>query len=136
MGFWNRNWEKISSDTISGLSVKVIASIVLLTLGIIVIPKAVPKFISLPTDNEITKEIINLVYKICFLVYLFFLFCAPTILTTIFNWASGRTQDKFRERELDNENLQLENENLKLKNENLKLEIELQEKQSQPDNEA
>ena len=48
MGFWKRNWEKISADTVSGLSVRVMASIIFLLVGIVVFPKVVG-----PIDNEI-----------------------------------------------------------------------------------
>ena len=65
MGFWKRNWEKISADTVSGLSVRVMASIIFLLVGIVVFPKVVG-----PIDNEIAKEIINLVYKISFCILL------------------------------------------------------------------
>ena len=33
MGFWRRNWEKISADTVSGLSVRVMAGIIFLVEG-------------------------------------------------------------------------------------------------------
>lgn len=122
MGFWKRNWEKITSDTISGLMIRLMAGIILLILGLMVVPKVV----SLPVDNEITKELIDLVYKILFFIYCILLFFLPTIL----NWLSGRRESKNKEWELKNENLKLENENLKLQ-----LELRQQEQQSPPDQE-
>ena len=106
MGFWRRNWEKISADTISGLSVRVIAGTILLILGVII----VPKFVSLPADNEITKELIDLVYKICFMVYGVLLFFLPKIL----DWSNKRREARIRESESKNEGLRLQKEILEL----------------------
>ena len=112
MGFWKRNWEKISADTVSGLSVRVMAGIILLLVGIVVFPKVVG-----PIDNEIAKEIINLVYKISFCIYCLLLLFLPKILEA----RGEKRQDKIREMELENENLKLQ------------LELRQQEQQSPPD---
>ena len=112
MGFWKRNWEKISADTVSGLSVRVMAGIILLLVGIVVFPKVVG-----PIDNEISKEIINLVYKISFCIYCLLLLFLPKILES----RGEKRQDKIREMELENENLKLQ------------LELRQQEQQSPPD---
>ena len=106
MGFWRRNWEKISADTISGLSVRVVAGTILLILGVII----VPKFVSLPADNEITKELIDLVYKICFMVYGVLLLFLPKIL----DWSNKREETRIRESESKNEGLRLQKEILEL----------------------
>ena len=66
------------------------------------------KYITLPVDNEITKEFIDLIYKLCFMVYCILLFKMPDIL----GWLRGK--DRIKEKELENENLKLENKNLKL----------------------
>ena len=106
MGFVKRNWEKITSDTISGLSVRVIAGTILLILGVII----VPKFINLPADNEITKALIDLVYKICFMVYGVLLLFLPKIL----DWSNKREETRIRESESKNEGLRLQKEILEL----------------------
>ena len=112
MGFWKRNWEKISADTVSGLSVRVMAGIIFLLVGIVVFPKIVG-----PIDNEITKEIIDLVYQICLLVYFILLVFLPTIL----NSRGDKRQDEIRKLELEKEILELE--------------IQRDNQQSTPDNE-
>ena len=110
MGFWKRNWEKISADTVSGVLIRGIVGIIFLIVGIVVVPKVVPKFVNQPMDNEIAKELIDLVHRVFFYIYLIVLFFLPTIL----NWLLGRRESKNTEWELKNENLKLENENLKL----------------------
>ena len=119
MGFWKRNKEKIVADTVSGVFIRVAIGGLLLFLGIWV----APKFVTLPVDNVIAKELIDLARRVVLYVYFIIIFFMRDIL----NWLSQRRQDRNTELELKNENLQLENENLKLK-------LELQEKQSQPDN--
>ena len=116
MGFWKRNKEKITADTISGLLIRVLAGALLIVLGGVVIRKFPP----LQVDNVIIKELIDLVYRVFFFVL---------FLREILSWLGERRQDRNKEWELKNDNLQLENENLKLK-----LELQRQEKQSQPDN--
>ena len=121
MGFWKRNKEKITADTISGLLIRVLAGALLIVLGGVVIRKFPP----LQVDNVIIKELIDLVYRVFFFVY-----CILVLfLREILSWLDERRQDRNKEWELKNDNLQLENENLKLK-----LELQRQEKQSQPDN--
>ena len=121
MGFWKRNKEKITADTISGLLIRVLAGALLIVLGGVVIRKFPP----LQVDNVIIKELIDLVYRVFFFVY-----CILVLfLREILSWLGERRQDRNKEWELKNDNLQLENENLKLK-----LELQRQEKQSQPDN--
>ena len=115
MEFLKRNWEKISSDTISGVLIRVIAAVLLLILGIV----AVPKFVSLPEDSPIIKTIVGILpFTIgVLLVYL------PSFVVLLKNWASDARSDRIRE--------------LELRNENLKLELELQQRkqQSPPDDE-
>ena len=121
MGFWKRNWEKISADTVSGLLVRVMA-VVLLGLGAFVV---VPKFTAQSVDSGTTKELIGLIRHIIFLIYLFLLFKLSDILI----WSSEKSKDKIKDQELKNENLKLENENLKLQ-----LELRQENQQSTPDN--
>ena len=110
---------KISADTISGLSVRVLAGTILLILGIII----VPKFISLPADNEVTQKLIDLVYKICFMVYGVLLLFLPKIL----DWSNERRETRIRESESKNEGLRLQKEILEL-------EIQRDNQQTTPDN--
>lgn len=56
MEFLKRNWEKITSDTISGVLIRIIGVVLLLILGIV----AVPKFVSLPKDSPIIKTIVGI----------------------------------------------------------------------------
>ena len=121
MGFWKRNKEKITADTISGLLIRVLAGALLIVLGGVVIRKFPP----LQVDNVIIKELIDLVYRVFFFVYCILVLFLREILSGL----GERRQDRNKEWELKNDNLQLENENLKLK-----LELQRQEKQSQPDN--
>lgn len=106
MGFW----KKISTDTISGLSIRMLAGIMFLVVGVVV----VPKFISLPADsvdNVIIKELIYLAGQVVMYVYFIVIFFLPTIL----EWLTERRQDRNKEWELKNENLKMENEKLKAK---------------------
>ena len=114
MEFWKRNWEKIFADTVSGVLIRGIVGIIFL---IVLVPKVVPKIVNQPMDNEIAKEIINLVYKISFCIYCLLLFFLPKILES----RGEKRQDKIREMELENENLKLQ------------LELRQQEQQSPPD---
>ena len=126
MEFWKRNWEKISADTVSGVLIRGIVGIIFLIVGIVLVPKVVPKFVNQPMDNEIAKELIDLVHRVFFYIYLIVLFFLPTIL----NWLRGSRESKNTEWELKNENLKLENEKLKLQ-----MELQQQNQQSLPDNE-
>ena len=112
MGFWRRNWEKISADTVSGLSVRVMAGIIFLVVGIVVFPKVVG-----PIDNEIAKKLIDLVYKISSFVYFILILFLPKIL----NSRGEKRQDEIRKLELQKEILELE--------------IQRDNQQSTPDNE-
>ena len=122
MGFWKRNWEKISADTISGLFIRITAAFLLLILGLLV----APKFVTLPADNAIIIELIVLARRVIMYVYFILIFFLPTIL----GWLSERRQDRNKEWELKNENKKLENENLKLQ-----LELRQQEQQYPPEEE-
>jgi Ni,Fe-hydrogenase I cytochrome b subunit len=115
MGFLKRNWEKITSDTISGVLIKLAVLVLLGVGGYIGI-----KFVVQPVDSGTTKELIGLIRHIVFVVYCFLLFKLSDILF----WSSEKRKDKIKEQELGNENL-------KLKNENLKLELELQRQKQQ-----
>lgn len=81
MGFLKRNWEKITADTISGVLIRVVATIVILGVGVGAYI-AVPKFASQSEDKVVTedktatKDIIGLIRHVIFLVYFFcFLSC-------------------------------------------------------------
>ena len=115
MGFLKRNWEKISSDTISGVLVRLVV-LVLLGLGGAYIGI---KFIAQPVDSGTTKELIGLIRHIIFVVYLLLIFKLSDVLI----WLSEKRKDKIKERELENENLKLQ------------LELRQQEQQSPPDQE-
>jgi hypothetical protein len=117
MGFWKRNWEKITSDTISAVLVRLVV-LILLGLGGAYVGI---KFITQPVDSGTTKELIGLVRHVTFLIYGLLLFKLSDILI----WSSGKRKDRIKERELENENKKLENENLKLQ-----LELRKQEQQS------
>ena len=122
MGFLKRNWEKISSDTISGLLVR-LGVLVVLGLGGAYVGI---KFIAQPVDSGTTKELMGLIRHIVFLIYLLLIFKLSDILV----WLSEKSKNKIKEQELENDNLKLENENLKLQ-----LELKQQEQQSLPDSE-
>ena len=115
MGFLKRNWEKITSDTISGVLIRVIAAVLLLILGIV----AVPKIVSLPEDSPVINTIVRILpFTIgVLLAYL------PNFLILLRNWSSEARSDRIRELELRNENLKLE------------LELQRQKQQTTPDNE-
>lgn len=114
-GIFEKNWEKITSDTISGVLIRVIAAGLLLILGII----AVPKFVALPEDSPIIKIIVGILpFTIgALLAYL------PSFMVLLRNWSSEARSDRIRELELRNENLKLE------------LELQRQKQQSLPDDE-
>ena len=120
MEFWKRNWEKITTDTISGVLIK-LAVLVLLGLGGAYIGI---KFIAQPVDSGTTKELIGLIRHVTLLVYCIVLFKLSEILI----WSSEKRKDRIKEQELENENKKLENENLKLQ-----LELRKQNHQSPPD---
>ena len=120
MEFWKRNWEKITTDTISGVLIK-LAVLVLFGLGSAYIGI---KFIAQPVDSGTTKELIGLIRHVTLLVYCIVLFKLSEILI----WSSEKRKDRIKEQELENENTKLENENLKLQ-----LELRKQNHQSPPD---
>ncbi len=122
MGFLKRNWEKITTDTISGILIR-FGGVVLLGLGGAYVGI---KVIAQPVDDGTTKELIGLIRHIVFVIYCLLLFKLSDILV----WSSEKSKDKIKEQELKNENLQLENENLKLQ-----LELRQQEQQFLPDSE-
>ena len=110
MGFWKRNWERISADTVSGVLGRLIASI-LLGLGCVY---AGSKIVSSPIDKDIIVGILWIVGGILSLLTITFCSALPMIL----EWLSWMRESKTRE--------------LELKNENLKLELELLKKKEQP----
>ena len=117
MGFLKRNWEKITSDTASGVLIRLVV-LALLGLGGYI---GIFKFVVQPVDSGTTKELIDLIRHIVFVIYCLLWFKLSDILI----WSSEKRKDKVKEQELGNENL-------KLKNENLKLELELQQQKQQP----
>lgn len=102
MGFWKRNWEKISTDTISGVLIRLIA----VGLGLLIFGIVGTKLITLPQDSDITKELIDLVQYIITIIYCIVLFK----LSDILQWLREGKQDKIRELELKKEILELENQ--------------------------
>ena len=123
MGFLKRNWEKITSDTISGVLIRLVVP-VLLGLGGAYVGI---KFIAQPVDSGTTKELISLIRHVTLLVYCILLLFK---LSEILIWSSEKRKDRIKEQGLKNENKKLENENLKLQ-----LELRHQEQQSSPDEE-
>ena len=106
MGFWKRNREKIAVDTISGLLIRIVIGATLLVLGIWI----APKFVTLPVDNVIVKELIDLARRAILYVYFILIFFMREIL----NWLSERREAKIRESESKNEGLRLQKEILEL----------------------
>lgn len=93
MGFIKRNWEKITSDTISGLLIRLIP-LVLLGLGVfVVIPRFTAQPVNKPVDSGTTKELIGLIRHIAFLIYLLLIFKLSDILV----WSSEKNKNKIKE---------------------------------------
>ena len=107
MGFWQRNWEKISSDTIAGVLVRLIVP-ALLGFGGIYIGN---KVVSSPIDRDIIKGILIGIFVIVFILIFIFALLSPLIL----EWLSYVRESKIKESELENEKLKLELELLREK---------------------
>ncbi len=113
MGFWQRNWEKITTDTISDVMIRLLVPI-LLGLGGAYVGI---KFIAQPIDSGTNKELIGLIRHVIVVIYCLLLFKLSDILI----WSSQKRKDRIREKELENENLKLQ------------LELRQQEPQSVPE---
>ena len=115
MGFLKRNWEKISSDTISGVLVRLVA-FGLFGFGGIYIGN---KLLSSQIDSDLIKDILTGIFVIIIMVLFMLFIISPLIL----EWLSYVRDSKIKEKELDNEKLELE------------IELEKQKQQSSPDQE-
>ena len=107
MGFLKRNWEKISSDTISGVFVR-LAAFGLFGFGGIYIGN---KVVSSQIDSDLIRDILVGIFIIVIMVIFLSALLSPLIL----QWLSYVRDSKIKEKELDNEKLQLEIELEKLK---------------------
>ena len=115
MGFLKRNWEKITSDTISGVFVRLVA-FGLFGFGGIYIGN---KLVSSQIASDIIKDILTGIFIIVIMVIFILALLSPLIL----EWLSYVRDSKIKEKELDNEKLELE------------IELEKQKQQSPPDQE-
>lgn len=115
MGFWKRNREKIFTDTISGVLIRLIG-LVLFVSGSIYIGH---KIVSYQTDTHLIRDILTGIFILVVLVIVLLFAGSPLFL----EWLSYVRESKIRESELENEKLKLE------------LELLREKQKSQPDDE-